>query len=132
MSGPISSVEPQTLAKSRRLRKRREFLRVQNHGTRSFGRFVVIVCARPPQKSLGRIGITVPKKVGAAHLRNKIKRRIRHIFRLNQNLFYERNLVIIARASSGIAAFSALHEDIISACARLRHDNKKPALRKHS
>jgi len=116
-----------TFDKSKRIRKRREFLRLQRHGFRSFGRFVVIIGERSQRYTPGRIGITVPKKVGSSHVRNKIKRRIRHIFRLKQTLFFERNLVIIARSSSTTAAFLDLRADIVDVCARL-HD-KRPAIR---
>lgn len=111
-----------TFEKSKRIRKRREFLRVQRYGFRSFGRFVVVIAERSSLSSSGKIGITVPKKIGAAHVRNKIKRRIRHVFRLAQALFQEKNLVIIARSSSSAAPFEDLKTDIVEVCARLKRD----------
>ena len=130
MLGPTTTVTSNTLAKTKRIRKRREFLRVQRYGFRAFGRFVVIISQRAAHTSAGRIGITVPKKVGAAHVRNKIKRRIRHIFRLKQSLFFEKNIVIIARSSSSSAAFLELRDDITGVCARLRHEKRAPSLNK--
>jgi ribonuclease P protein component len=111
-----------TLPKIKRLRKRREFLRVQRSGSRSFGRFVVVVYRRAHDPSPGRIGITVPKKVGPAHERNKIKRRIRHIFRLRQELFENRDIVVIARSGAALAAFSDLQADVLDACGRIKQN----------
>lgn len=113
-----------TFAKEKRIRKRRDFLRVQRFGNRSFGKFVVIVAQRTATESSGKIGITVPKKVGAAHIRNKIKRRIRHIFRLKQDLFLGKSLVIIARTAASSIAFRDLESDVIDACQRLKSDPK--------
>lgn len=110
-----------TLAKEKRIRKRRDFLRVQRRGSRVFGRFVVVVFqhARP---ECGNFGITVPKKVGPAHDRNKIKRRIRHIFRHHQEIFSEKSIVIIARDSSSTVSFAELESDLLSACARMKYE----------
>jgi|GEM_PF-336740 len=117
--GPI--VRPSTFSRDKRILKRRDFLRVQRFGVRAFGRFVVAVGQRDKDNSQGKIGITVPKKVGKAHVRNMIKRRIRHVMRTNQDLFFERILVIVVRESANAASFFDLEADLKEACARLRH-----------
>jgi ribonuclease P protein component len=124
MSGRTISEASMTFAKEKRIRKRRDFLRVQRFGCRSFGRFVVIVAQRSANSLVGKVGITVPKKVGAAHIRNKIKRRIRHIFRLKPDLFLGKSLVIIARVGACVITFRDLESDIITACQRLKLDQK--------
>lgn len=101
-------------------------MRVQRRGNRVFGRHIVIVAERAAQSCVGKVGITIPKKVGQAHVRNKIRRRIRHIFRLKQKLFFEKNLVVIARSSSSTAAFLELELDIHDACSRIRLDRNRP------
>lgn len=125
-----------TLAKEKRIRKRRDFLRVQRRGNRVFGRFVVVVFQTLSPLACGNFGITVPKKVGPAHVRNKIKRRIRHIFRHHQELFSSKSVVVIARDSSSIVSFDELQTDLLSACSRMkpernnrffRHKPKKAA-----
>lgn len=110
-----------TLSKDKRLRKRRDYLRVQRFGNRYFGRFIVAVAQRCKDGDAGRVGFTVPKKVGAAHVRNKVKRRLRHITRVNQDLFFERTLVIVARDSAASASFAELHRDLVDACRKLRN-----------
>lgn len=111
-----------TLARDKRIRKRREYLRIQRCGVRSFGRFLVGVAQRE-REGVGKIGITVPKKVGAAHVRNKIKRRLRHILRVNQDLFLERQLVVVARDNASVATFSELELDLKDICRRFRYNN---------
>jgi ribonuclease P protein component len=114
-----------TLTKEQRILKRRDFLRVQRFGSRSFGRFVVVIAKKDRDKSIGKFGITVPKKVGVAHDRNKIKRRIRHILRENQELFFEKFLVIIAKDTANDVPFLQLYKDILDACRRLQHSRPK-------
>lgn len=76
-----------------RLRKRREFLRVQNGGHKHHTRhFLVFVSPPPPPgtdglPSLVRIGITVTRKVGSAVVRNRIKRLVREAFRRRRGEF---------------------------------------------
>lgn len=108
------------LAKENRIRKRREYLRVQRYGVRSSGRFLVVIAQQDRGNTSGKVGITVPKKVGAAHVRNKIKRRLRHALRTNQGLFFGKNLVVVAKDSSNAADFGQLSTDLIDACRRLK------------
>jgi ribonuclease P protein component len=125
----MPSAAPITFARDKRIQKRRDFLHVQRHGVRSFGRFVVAIAQRSHENACGKLGITVPKKVGPAHVRNKIKRRIRHILRLNQDAFFEKFLVIIAKESSEAACFSDLSQDILQACRRFKHQTKATSFR---
>lgn len=110
-----------TLSREKRLRKRRDFLRVQKFGARYFGRFVVAVAQRCREDEHGSVGFTVPKKVGAAHVRNKVKRRLRHIARVNQDLFSKRVLVIVARDSAARASFDDLCRDVVDACRKMKY-----------
>lgn len=114
---------PLTFAKDKRIQKRRDFLRVQRRGQRAFGRFCVLVAAK---ENNGRLGITVPKKVGNACLRNLIKRRVRHIFRHNPRLLQEKTLVFIAKEQAASASFTLLEKDILFSFNNLRVKSKKP------
>lgn len=66
--------------KSRRLRKRVDYLKVQNSGNSKNSRYFVLVWKRK-EETVGRIGITVSKKVGNAVVRNRIKRVVREFVR---------------------------------------------------
>lgn len=69
----------------------------------------LVVLARPVRPGhLGRVGFTVPKKVGKAHQRNLVKRRLRHLMRHDKARFETHDLVIIARAGAYELSFDQL------------------------
>lgn len=123
MQERVPHIAANTLAREKRIQKRRDFLRVQRYGLRSFGKFVVAIAQHGSDVSHGRLGITVPKKVGPAHVRNKIKRRIRHIFRNNQSMLEKKFLVVVAKEASAHAVFSELAADILQACSKFHAKN---------
>lgn len=67
--------------KSVRLRTRRQFQRMTHHSTRHVGNWIIIE-ARQNNNSLTKLGITVTKRYGKSHLRNRFKRVVREAFRL--------------------------------------------------
>ena len=92
-----------------RLRKRREYLRVQGQGRRVGGKhfqfFVMrrVEGATPnlPVAAAARFGITVTRKVGNAVARNRIKRIVREGCRRVPHLFAAgTDVVILARPSA--------------------------------
>ena len=108
-----------SLDKTKRICKRKIFLSLQSKGKRSFGKFLVLVAKMNKNLPLGQFGITVSKTVGKAHERNKVKRRLRHIIRLNQHLLNNKQLVIMARPSSKDCSFTELSHDLFSTYKRL-------------
>ena len=76
-----------SLRKHERLRKRAEFLRVYDKGTRFEGRFmtVFILPADNIETGAHRLGVTATKKaIGNAVARNRAKRLLREAFRLSR------------------------------------------------
>jgi ribonuclease P protein component len=97
-------MKPEGFPAAVRLRKRREFLRIQGAGAKHHLRhFLVFVSStatsatsvttsampprRPGDESLVRLGVTVTRKVGPAVVRNRIKRFVREAFRRKRGSF---------------------------------------------
>jgi len=72
--------------KSRRLRKRADYLAVQRGGKTQHCRYFVVVSEQQvKERESGRLGITVSKKVGNAVARNRVKRVVREFARMSHS-----------------------------------------------
>jgi ribonuclease P protein component len=103
-----------------RLRTRAEYDAVQKAGRRVPSRFVTVL-GRANDLGHDRLGVIASRRVGGATRRNRAKRRIREIFRLQQST-PRRGLdfVVIARTEIAAAPFEAVQADLHSAFRRLR------------
>jgi len=104
----------QRMTKSMRLRRRREFLSVQSHGRNLHGKYVLAVVALAPSgsSSVGRVGLTITKRVGNAVTRNRIKRHVREWLRTNGWVAAGRDVVFIAKDAAASTTRAALGEDL--------------------
>ncbi|HWP34560.1 MAG TPA: ribonuclease P protein component [Thermodesulfobacteriota bacterium] len=86
--------------KAARLLHRRDFDRVSQHGTVGFSRHFKVVASLSARDAGGRprLGLIVPRAVGGAVARNRVKRLVREWFRQAQASFPpELDVVVIAR-----------------------------------
>jgi ribonuclease P protein component len=74
---------PKGFPKEARLLSRRDFRRVYEEGQRRSGRLSTVFF-RAKGLAQTRLGITTPARLGSAVLRNRVKRRLREVFRLNR------------------------------------------------
>jgi ribonuclease P protein component len=92
--------------KARRLRKRRDFVRVQDRSVTSgnpsrarvtTAHFILLLAPRPSAGPC-RLGVVTSKKVGCAVVRNRTRRLVREAFRTRPELFPQGiDLVVIAK-----------------------------------
>jgi ribonuclease P protein component len=74
-------MKPLGLPRTLRLKRRREFLRVQKGGRKQHTRHFLVFVRRRSDEDPTRLGITVTRKVANAVGRNRIKRLVRESFR---------------------------------------------------
>lgn len=67
-----------------------------------------------------RLGVTVSNKIGKAVVRNRVRRRLREIYRLHEGAFCRGlDLVIVARGKSVQAEYVQLEKAFLKACKQL-------------
>ncbi len=89
------------ITKEMRLRRRAEYLAVQSEGAKLHGKHVLALARKRSDPALvGRLGITVTKKVGNAVVRNRIKRLIREWMRLHGWVPVGWDIVLVAKDSA--------------------------------
>ena len=97
--------------RSSRLRLSSEFKLVRESGKSWTGTYLVLK-ALNRGAGLARLGVITSRRLGNAVVRNRVRRRMREIFRLNQHQIREGYwIVTIARASSAFAAYQELERD---------------------
>ncbi len=121
MSRPQGSAHPVgRFPSSQRVRKRAEFLSIQDGGQRvSTPRFVLILSASvapgPP-----RLGITASRRVGNAVVRSRAKRLLREAFRATRELWPPGvNLVVIVKRATGESKLDSVVAELFAARAQI-------------
>ena len=75
----------------------------------------LVLYARRNRTGENRVGITVSKKLGKAVVRNRVRRRIREAYRLNEERFLPGwDIVIVARSRAVEVSFQKLNQSMLS------------------
>ena len=75
----------------------------------------LVLYARKNRTESNRVGITVGKKLGKAYVRNRVRRRIREVYRLNEERFLPGwDIVVVARSRAVDAEFSRLTKSYLT------------------
>lgn len=75
----------------------------------------LVLYARKNHTAANRVGVTVSKKLGCAVVRNRVRRRLREVYRLNESRFAPGwDIVVVARSRCIKADFGKLTEAYLS------------------
>lgn len=101
------------LVKENRLTKRKEFGYIYKKGKSVYSKHLMLVYVPTKLKNI-RVGFSVSKKVGKAHTRNLIKRRLRAIIQelLNKNKIKTNNYIFIANTGICDLTFLELKKQV--------------------
>ncbi|MCR6545645.1 ribonuclease P protein component [Dehalobacterium formicoaceticum] len=81
----------------------------------------LVLYFRKNQKNTYRIGFSVSKKVGKAVIRNRVKRKLREICRLNEKLFsIGYDYIFVVRVRSKDASYHKLEKNLLDLIHKMR------------
>lgn len=101
------------------IKKNHEFRRLYAKGASAVSPWLVIYC-RKNTLGFNRLGITVSTKLGCAVVRNRIRRRLREIYRLGaEKLSCGYDIVVVARARAVNAPYKELETAFFRLAAKL-------------
>lgn len=111
----------QTFSQESRLRKSYEFFAVKKNGRKLKDKLFWMQLVRTENTDgPAKVGIIASRRFGGAVSRNKAKRKIREVFRLNQDFFPKGvSLVVLPRKSLLNASFATLEKCFVEAVAKL-------------
>ena len=102
------------------------FRRIYRKGKSSVQPCLVVYCQKNKQGRT-RLGVTVSTKLGKAVVRNRVRRRLREIFRLNQSgLAQGYDMILVARTRAVGAEYRELERAFLNVCGKLGLREKKP------
>ena len=92
------------------LKQNHEFRRLYNKGKSAVSPYFVIYC-RKNHREMSRLGITTGVKLGNAVKRNRVRRRIRALYRTNEHQIHAGyDIVVVARTRAIYARYADLEQ----------------------
>jgi len=103
-----------------RIKKPKDFRRTYQYGQKVVSPFLVMYY-RTNGADNYRIGFSVSKKIGKAVVRNKIKRRLREVCRINEGKFPQGvDIIFVARSRVKEADFRVIEKDLLRMIKKIR------------
>ena len=85
------------------------------YATSGYANSYLVLYARKNHTATNRVGITVSKKLGGAVVRNRVRRRLREVYRLHEQQFTPGwDIVVVARSRCVKASFEKLTHAYLS------------------
>ena len=104
---------------SKSLKLNHLFRRLYQKGKSAANKYLVVYCRRNGSQE-NRIGYTVSAKLGHAVVRNRVRRRLREIYRLNESRFKPGwDLVVVVRSRAVDAPYKKLEGAYLSLAEKL-------------
>lgn len=101
------------------LKKNSDFRRLYAKGKSAVNPYMVVYC-RKNGRGTNRVGYTVSTKLGHAVVRNRVRRRLREIYRLNApSLKTGWDIIIVARSRCVGAEYARINSAFLDACEKL-------------
>ena len=86
------------------------------YGTTAHANSCLVLYARRNRFATNRVGVTVSKKLGGAVVRNRVRRRLREVYRLHEDRFMPGwDIVVVARTKAIHVPFSKLTQAYLNA-----------------
>ena len=96
-----------------------EFRRMYRKGRSAVSPCMVVYCQKNRQ-GRSRLGVTVSTKLGHAVVRNRVRRRLREIYRLNLNRTESGyDVIVVARVRAAHTPYSKLEQEYLSLLGKL-------------
>ena len=101
------------------LKQNYEFRRLYQKGASSAGSCMGIYC-RKNKLDHNRLGLTASVKLGHAVVRNRARRRLREVYRLNSpQLRKDWDIILVARSRTVTASWKELNDTFLRLCRKL-------------
>ena len=101
------------------LKQNHEFRRLYNKGKSAAGPYLVLYCRRT-NRPVSRLGLTTGVKLGKAVQRNRVRRRLREIYRTHEcEIACGWDIVAVARVKAVYARYSQLETCFLELAERL-------------
>ena len=108
------------------LKQNYEFRRLYQKGASSAGSCMVLYC-RKNKLGHNRLGLTASVKLGHAVVRNRARRRLREVYRLNSpQLRKDWDIILVARSRTVTASWKELNDTFLRLCRKLEVLEDKP------